>query len=297
MNISIGSTFQDPNLALHEIVERKGIGHPDTIADGIAESISIAFSNYCINTYGAILNHWVDKTLITGALGEIDYGHGILKTPIKLYIFGKMSRSFAGTPIDLDVLVEDAVRSFMAIAVPTMDIDSQLEIIFAQNDYSKNPNWMNPRTIEDLPNRLSPRSNDTSVGIGSWPLSITEKLTLNLEGFFYDKDLRPKYDYIGQDIKVMTVREGNKIDAVLCVPFIAALTESETFYLNHKKQLLSELTKYGQETLGNEYKLTLTINNNDSLNSNERSKRKGYYFVVLGSALDDGEVGVVGRGN
>ena len=53
---------------------RKGLGHPDTLADGIAESISIEFSKFTLKKYGAILNHWVDKVLITGAQGEIDFG-------------------------------------------------------------------------------------------------------------------------------------------------------------------------------------------------------------------------------
>jgi methionine adenosyltransferase (EC 2.5.1.6) len=36
-----------------EIVERKGIGHPDSISDGIAESVSRALCNAYLDRFGA----------------------------------------------------------------------------------------------------------------------------------------------------------------------------------------------------------------------------------------------------
>ncbi len=51
-----------------EIVERKGLGHPDTLADGLAESISNAFSQLTMKKFGAVLHHNVDKLMIGGGL-------------------------------------------------------------------------------------------------------------------------------------------------------------------------------------------------------------------------------------
>lgn len=59
-----------------EIVERKGLGHPDTLSDGLAESISIAYSLFCLEKYGAILHHNVDKIAIQGGQATIDFGCG-----------------------------------------------------------------------------------------------------------------------------------------------------------------------------------------------------------------------------
>lgn len=297
MKLEISTTGNFPDRNSFEIVERKGIGHPDTLADGIAESISTEFSRFCMKEYGAILNHWVDKTLLTGALGEIDYGHGRLLTPIKLYIFGKMSKSFGGKEINLEKIIKKAVKNFMKMALPLMDTEINLEINYTQNNYSKNPYWMNPRDLKDLPNRENPRSNDTSVGVGFWPLSITENLTLELEKFFYNENCSPKYKYIGQDIKILSVREGNNIDITMCVPFIAQLVPNEKFYLENRDKLEKQLINHAQKFSGNSYNISLTVNNADKMGTSDRKKRKGYYFLVLGSALDDGEVGVVGRGN
>ena len=45
-----------------EFVERKGIGHPDSIADGLAESVSRALCKMYIERYGRILHHNTDET-------------------------------------------------------------------------------------------------------------------------------------------------------------------------------------------------------------------------------------------
>ncbi|MET7278839.1 methionine adenosyltransferase [Kribbella sp. NPDC005582] len=43
------------------IVERKGIGHPDTLADHLAERLSRAYSRYTLDHFGAVLHHNFDK--------------------------------------------------------------------------------------------------------------------------------------------------------------------------------------------------------------------------------------------
>ncbi|MCX7841342.1 MAG: methionine adenosyltransferase, partial [Anaerolineae bacterium] len=39
-----------------EIVERKGIGHPDSLCDGMAERISVEYSKWCLEHFGMILH-------------------------------------------------------------------------------------------------------------------------------------------------------------------------------------------------------------------------------------------------
>lgn len=54
-----------------EVVERKGIGHPDTLCDTIAEKVSQAYSQYCIKRYGIILRHMVDKIALSGGATKV----------------------------------------------------------------------------------------------------------------------------------------------------------------------------------------------------------------------------------
>lgn len=49
-----------------EMVERKGLGHPDTICDALAEALSIALSRFYLDRFGAILHHNVDMVLLRG---------------------------------------------------------------------------------------------------------------------------------------------------------------------------------------------------------------------------------------
>ena len=44
-----------------ELVERKGIGHPDSIADGVAESISRALCRAYMEETGVYLHHNTDQ--------------------------------------------------------------------------------------------------------------------------------------------------------------------------------------------------------------------------------------------
>ena len=57
-----------------EIVERKGIGHPDTICDAIMDRVSVALCQEYIKRFGGILHHNVDKSLLVAGEAEIRFG-------------------------------------------------------------------------------------------------------------------------------------------------------------------------------------------------------------------------------
>ena len=43
-----------------EVVERKGIGHPDTVCDALAEQASVALSRFYLERFGSVMHHNVD---------------------------------------------------------------------------------------------------------------------------------------------------------------------------------------------------------------------------------------------
>ncbi|MEJ8650769.1 methionine adenosyltransferase [Streptomyces sp. MS1.AVA.3] len=47
------------------IVERKGLGHPDTLADHLAERLSQIYSQYTASRFGAVLHHNFDKLALS----------------------------------------------------------------------------------------------------------------------------------------------------------------------------------------------------------------------------------------
>ncbi|MFQ5886469.1 MAG: methionine adenosyltransferase, partial [Anaerolineae bacterium] len=70
-----------------ELVERKGLGHPDSICDAIMEAISIALCREYRNTFGRILHHNIDKSLLVAGETLPKLGGGDVKKPMRL-IFG-----------------------------------------------------------------------------------------------------------------------------------------------------------------------------------------------------------------
>ena len=71
-----------------EIVERKGIGHPDTIIDGACEAVSIALSKYYLDNFDVIFHHNVDKGLLVGGKSHAEFGGGRVIDPIYILVAG-----------------------------------------------------------------------------------------------------------------------------------------------------------------------------------------------------------------
>ena len=70
-----------------EIVERKGVGHPDSMCDAIMDQVSVELSKAYIKEFGTILHHNTDKSLLVAGDVECKFGGGVVNDPM-LLIFG-----------------------------------------------------------------------------------------------------------------------------------------------------------------------------------------------------------------
>ena len=61
-----------------EVVERKGLGHPDTICDAIAERICQRLCVHYLDRFGFTLHHNVDKVLLVGGAARVALADGPL---------------------------------------------------------------------------------------------------------------------------------------------------------------------------------------------------------------------------
>jgi len=297
MKISYTNKTDFPETKETEIVERKGIGHPDTVADAIAERISVEYSQYCLDNFGIVLHHNVDKFAILGGLINLeDWGKAEIVKPVRAHVNGRISSSFGGHKIPVHDICKHAIKTQLAISLPELDLNKHLEVIDNFTTYSKNPVWFNPRDKDDLPEYKELKANDTSSIISYWPLTDSEKLTLALEGFFYNKEQKPRFKEFGQDIKVMVVRSGDFFDITLCVPFFIKHVKNVTSYWELKKNLESELSSVVNGILKKNTHFRLQINTQTNPQIPSFTVRSGY-FVATGGALDYGEEGLVGRGN
>jgi S-adenosylmethionine synthetase len=64
MELTVGAAREPPVEALEvEVVERKGLGHPDSICDRLAEHLSRSLSRHYLDHFGLVLHHNVDVAL------------------------------------------------------------------------------------------------------------------------------------------------------------------------------------------------------------------------------------------
>ncbi|OGY43957.1 MAG: hypothetical protein A2729_01380 [Candidatus Buchananbacteria bacterium RIFCSPHIGHO2_01_FULL_39_14] len=279
-----------------ELVERKGMGHPDTLADGAAEAISIAFSKYCYDNFGAVLHQTLDKIMFIGGSGEFGFSRGKMLRPWNLIINGRITENFGDQKIDYKTIATKATQDYLKKVVPYLDVERWLNLIFYTSTSSKNPYWFHPRTLADVPDASKPYANDTSTAVGYWPLSTTEQLTLLMERYFYQDNGDPRIPFIGQDIKVMSIRKKKDIDITMCIPFFSAQIPDPETYFDRKKKIYNDLQNLAESFVKGKYNVNLAVNTQDEMIKNP-SEGRGFYFVISGSALDSGEEGVVGRGN
>ncbi|MDH3580293.1 MAG: hypothetical protein OEM91_06670, partial [Hyphomicrobiales bacterium] len=95
-----------------EIVERKGIGHPDTICDMLSEQLSVALSRHYQERFGLILHHNVDKALLTAGHAEAAFGGGEVIEPIDIYLSGRATTDVKGEAVPVEELARESASAW-----------------------------------------------------------------------------------------------------------------------------------------------------------------------------------------
>ncbi|MEW2615140.1 methionine adenosyltransferase [Streptomyces sp. NPDC047880] len=269
-----------PHELAVEIVERKGIGHPDTLADGIAELASIRYSQHCLNETGAVLHHNLDKVAVLGGRAAFTDTDGVYDRPLRVVFGGRISTSFAGQELPVREILEQAAVDHLRAALPGFD-RVRLEIRHETTDSSKFRHWFAPRSLHDLPERPRPFSNDTAYLVGSAPRTAAESLALLAEAWFRNRA------WAGSDIKALVVRRGDAWTVTVCVPALAG-------HLATSAEFDDAVTTCAREL---EQRLPGRVEVVCNTRGSRTGPISGQYFTLSGSAVDYGEDGLVGRGN
>jgi S-adenosylmethionine synthetase len=282
-----------PAAAPIEVIERKGLGHPDTLADALAERMSLAYSRHCRERFGAVLHHNLDKLYLRGGHSRTSLGVFEMTAAVTLAIGGRVSTRFAGQIVDHRGLFEQVARDYLATVLPNFDHGQWLRIEHLSTDRSRFPAWFHPQNLGDLPELSDPTASDTVTVTGWWPPTPAEQLTLALERHLNQEGAGPRHRELGQDIKVMTVRRGGHADVTINVavhPLAAADADAYDAILD---KLKAELDEVASRALCGTLDYRLCLNSGDA--NPYRGKRQ--YLLGSGSCLEFGEEGFVGRGN
>ncbi|QGQ26013.1 methionine adenosyltransferase [Gimesia benthica] len=268
-----------------EFVERKGIGHPDTICDGIAEAISISLSQSYLQWAGRILHHNIDKGLLVAGHTEPELGGGVVHTPMRLVIGDRATSEWEGHRISVEEIALESAREWIKAHLPL--VNTETHVVF-QNELR-----VGSAELTDIFSRARLLSNDTSAAVGFAPLTETEQLVLESERFLNTEEFKLKYPETGQDVKVMGVRRDKHLQLTLAVAIVDRYIEEVQYYFDRKKELADELTAFLEPQLKTLDGVDLAIN---TLDNPERGM-DGMYLTVLGTSAEGADGGQVGRGN
>ena len=179
-----------------EIVETKGKGHPDNICDTLAEKISSNYSKYCIEHYGVILRHMIDKLSILGGGSKVKFGGGEMIAPIRVLINGRFTDRYKTKRIYYMNIVSNTIRDYFRQLFPLLDVDKYLLIvdnthhnegsgvIYNDDNTTKNERMKFFEASDDkdaLRHNNHNKCNDTSTTVSYYPMSKLEQAVLKIE--------------------------------------------------------------------------------------------------------------------
>ncbi|MFM7083506.1 MAG: methionine adenosyltransferase [Hyphomicrobium sp.] len=278
-------TDMSPDSRAVEIVERKGLGHPDTICDNISETFSVALSQYYLKEFGLIFHHNVDKVLLSAGQSRAEFGAGKILKPIELYLSGRATALVEGRTIPLADIAQKTVLSWFENNLHAFDAKNCLRIHTITQPGSSELVSLFMRQKE----KGTYLSNDTSCGVGFAPASELERLVLAVERKLNAKEFKAHFPEAGEDIKVMGFRVKDQMTLTLACAFISRYLKSLKDYKKAKEALYEESLALCKQITKKEVRLS--INSGDDLDIGD------IYLTVSGTSAEAGDDGETGRGN
>jgi S-adenosylmethionine synthetase len=276
----------EPLRAVHiedqalELVERKGLGHPDSIADGVSESVSRALSRLYLDEFGRILHHNTDETQVVGGASEPKFGGGKVTAPIYMLLVGRATTEVNGEKLPYRDVAVEAAKKYVASICSHIDVEKHVEF-----DCRIGQGSVDLRGVFEQKSVLS---NDTSFGVGFAPLSDTERLVLESERFLTLR-LKKKLPALGEDVKVMGYRQGEKIRLTVAAALVDSEIDGPAEYRSVCDEIHDKLAEQAAKLTGRE--VTIDVNTADD------PELGRYYLTVTGCSMEAGDDGSVGRGN
>ncbi len=273
-----------------EIVERKGLGHPDFIADASAEAASIALSRYYLSKYGVILHHNVDKVLLVGGQAAPKFGGGEVLHPIYIIVSGRVTTQVIreGGRIDtipVGTIIVEAVKEWIRRNFRFLDPDKHVIV-----DYRIGSGSADLVGVYQLGMKGVPLANDTSFGVSYAPLSKLEQLVLQTERMLNSPEFKKKLPEVGEDVKVMGLRMGKKYILTIAAAMISHLIYDPDHYISVKEEVKNKVLDLASKII-DEGDVEVHVNTAD------RPEKGIFYLTVTGTSAEHGDDGATGRGN
>ena len=268
-----------------EIVERKGLGHPDTICDALAETLSRNLSREYRDRFGSVLHHNVDKALLYGGCAAPALGGGAVLAPINVYLAGRAVTQVGNEAVRINEIAVEGSRAWLRANLHALDAEHSVRI----------HQLIRPGS-HDLQAVFSRQSgsqihlaNDTSIGVGYAPMSPLERMVLAIEKRINGRDRDGEHPAWGEDVKVMGVRNGETVDLTVACAIIGRHVVHLDDYLAEK----ASLEKLVRELAAHHGFASARV----AVNAADDPPSGALYLTVTGTSAEAGDDGQVGRGN
>ena len=268
-----------------EIVERKGLGHPDSICDALCEELSLELSRRYRARTGRILHHNVDKALLWGGAATPAFGGGEVREPMEVFLAGRAVTRFGGEELPVAELAVEATKRWFRAHLPTLDVERQLKVHSLVRSGAVD--------LVELFERQAPAgaalANDTSCGVGYAPFSRLEAAVFRIERRLNDPAVKAAHPAIGPDIKVMGVRRGTRTQLTVACAFIGKHLRDLDDYMRHKT-MVAALARDEARATGIDDPVV-------DVNTADDPVAGSIYLTVTGMSAEAGDDGQAGRGN
>ena len=261
-----------------EFVERKGVGHPDTICDHLAEELARELATEYLAHTGAVQHFNVDKAILAAGSVDIGFGGGEHTRPSRLVLVGKADslQDWRPDPEELAKTYKAKLLELLPDATPeAFDVEIWL------NQSSADLASVVTTRQEDVP-----LANDTSFAAVSLPRSPLENTVHRVEQTLNSDAYRSQLP-IGRDIKVMGARiDGAKQVTVAC-PVLARRVYNRADY----DAIIAEVERTVGQIAGQE------LGAGTIVKINQADQDDSPYLTLTGTSAEAGDDGQVGRGN
>lgn len=268
-----------------EIVERKGLGHPDTICDMLSENLSVALSKHYLREFGTILHHNVDKALLVGGRSEPRFGGGRIVEPMRIFLSGRATHEASSKKIPIAEIALETARTWFRDNMRTVDWQQgvRFEPLLRPGSADLVDLFMRRRDHGAF------LANDTSCGVGFAPSTSLERIVLAIETKLNMPATKAALPMAGEDIKVMGVRLGKQYRLTVSCAFVDAHLADVAEYLHAKESVrriaLETATAMAPGAMEAE------------VNAADDPVTGSLFLTVSGTSAEAGDDGETGRGN
>jgi S-adenosylmethionine synthetase len=274
-----------------EMVERKGVGHPDSICDAIMDRVSVELCKEYQSQFGRILHHNIDKAFLVAGEVEVRFGGGKILEPMRLIFGDRATYGVNGREIPIREIAINTAKNWFRENLRFVDPGAPGSEDGPHVTYQME---IKPGSAElvDIFSRSTIGANDTSAAVGYWPMTETERLVRETEQYINSRTFKEEFPEAGEDVKVMGVRLGRELRLTAAVAFVDRAVESEAHYFKRKQQLHDAVMTFLSRRTTMD-KVAFDLN---TLDEPDRGVG-GIYLSVLGTSAESGDSGQIGRGN